>query len=324
MCSLLFVDHITSASGSTVYFFDDIRLYGPSAGHKLYDATNSAGTLNQVLQINGSGLPVWTTLASYLTTVTPADTSGSGAVASGWSITWSQIASGIPNYALVDGNGYISISGIHYGSGYPDLYRNTVSSIKVVECSGSMIIDGNLNVGYSSGGISVNGTIGLTGDLNGNCFIQFGTGTVEGAIRLAKVNTGVLAIQNYHNSAWVGADLNTSQIKVDHISGLTGDVYLFNDTHLWGPSAGHKLYDATNNTGSNGQFLVINSSGYPAWTSYTPAAWNGGTVGNDSVFQGLITAQGSKAISSMGYIGLVVEDIGHSYPAIFSKAMAQF
>jgi hypothetical protein len=44
--------------------------------------------------------------------------------------------------------------------------------------------------------------------------------------------------------------------------------------------SGVKLYDATNSAGSSGQFLTVNGSGLPVWTTYTPAAWNGGTVTN--------------------------------------------
>ena len=49
-------------------------------------------------------------------------------------------------------------------------------------------------------------------------------------------------------------------------------------------AGGVKLYDATGTAGSNGQFLQINSSGLPVWTSFTPSAWNGGTVGLATTF----------------------------------------
>ena len=43
-------------------------------------------------------------------------------------------------------------------------------------------------------------------------------------------------------------------------------------------ASGAKLYDEAGLSGSSGQFMQVNSSGLPVWTSYSPAAWNGGTI----------------------------------------------
>ena len=55
-------------------------------------------------------------------------------------------------------------------------------------------------------------------------------------------------------------------------------------------ASGAKLYDESGQPGSSGQFMQVNSSGYPVWTSYSPAAWNGGTVTNAATFNAGITS----------------------------------
>jgi|GEM_PF-3850845 len=62
--SNVFTDHINSASAGGVYMFDSLRLYDGADGEKLYDATNDSGAEGEVLTVNASGLPVWTTPSS--------------------------------------------------------------------------------------------------------------------------------------------------------------------------------------------------------------------------------------------------------------------
>ncbi len=58
--SMIFVDHLTSASGGGIYFFDSPRLnYGSGKYVYLYDCNNSAGSSGQVLCVNSSGYPQW-------------------------------------------------------------------------------------------------------------------------------------------------------------------------------------------------------------------------------------------------------------------------
>jgi hypothetical protein len=138
-----------------------------------------------------------------------------------------------------------------------------------------------------------NGLLVLDNGNNGNGILQLGNGNYQG-MRLAQSHNGtgqsdpsVLQLQTLtdsgHNGTftWQLGVLDLSTLFVDHITSASGGgIYHFDDLRLYGPTAGHKLYDATNSAGSNGQFLQVNGSGYPQWTSYSPGAWNGGTVTN--------------------------------------------
>jgi len=186
-----------------------------------------------------------------------------------------------------------------------------------------VIIDGCLNVSGISMNSSMTGFSGLcldNSDGKGG-FIQWGK-TLSTTARLAQVaisgqSLPVLAVQAYVGSGgkfgvWDLGCLDTSLLFVDPIVASTGlssspytdppnnIVYFFSDVALWGPSSGHKLYDASNSAGSNGQFLQINSSGYPAWSSYSANSWNGGTVTNDIIinasgFGGLLQMKNTNA-----------------------------
>ena len=67
------------------------------------------------------------------------------------------------------------------GTGCPVLAGTVLDGHSVMEIlmedsqPGDLVITGNLNVGRVDGGLSVNGIIGLSGDLSGNCYLQFGT-----------------------------------------------------------------------------------------------------------------------------------------------------
>jgi hypothetical protein len=73
----------------------------------------------------------------------------------------------------------------------------------------------------------VNGVIGLSGDLSGNCYIQFGTtattstAVVDGAIRIARTDPHVLGIQNWiaSTSSWQLCNVDLSGLFVSWING---------------------------------------------------------------------------------------------------------
>ena len=189
------------------------------------------------------------------------------------------------NYVSLDANGFIDVAGVNFGSGYPCLGRNVVGGnylIEVIMPNGTqaadMIVTGNLNVGRITGGLSVNGIIGLSGDLSGNCFIQFGTAsatskdTIEGSVRLARTDMGVLSIQTATgtgpNWTWGIGTLDVSNIFVDHFNSASGDdIYLYDNLRLWGPENGHKLFDSANQSGNPNQILTVNQCGFPIWTN---------------------------------------------------------
>ncbi|MCW3994927.1 MAG: hypothetical protein NWE98_02105 [Candidatus Bathyarchaeota archaeon] len=99
----------------------------------------------------------------------------------------------------------------------------------------------------------------------------------NGATRLYSDSDGELKVLNASDAL---SDIKVSNIKGDHLNSASGSgIYLFDHLKFWNGSAGLKLYDATNNSGSTGQILTVNASGLPVWT--TASSWNGGTVTND-------------------------------------------
>ncbi|MCW4029427.1 MAG: tail fiber domain-containing protein [Candidatus Bathyarchaeota archaeon] len=144
------------------------------------------------------------------------------------------------------------------------------------------------------GNLNVHGASGYSGiflDINENHpVIQWGN-TSEVALRLAQAQNSVgeylpaLASQYYNEATehWVLGDLYTSQLHTDHLISSQGEgIYLFDSLRLYGgaPQAvGQKLYDSTNDSGSAGEVLTIDSSTLlPQWKA---PAWNGGTVTGD-------------------------------------------
>jgi hypothetical protein len=130
----------------------------------------------------------------------------------------------------VQSGDYVSVvNGVRFGDGYPCLSRNVISGDYVLEvimpngtqAAADMVVTVNLTVGQISGGLSVTGIIGLSGDLSGNCYIQYGSGT--GALQLAKTDTGVISIQNWNGNTWNLATLTVSNLFCDHLNGASGD-----------------------------------------------------------------------------------------------------
>jgi hypothetical protein len=114
-------------------------------------------------------------------------------------------------------------------------------------------------------------------------WLQWGTSAKLAMTNATRGFSGSTGLATQNGSGDLGIHL-TSGLQVDHVDSATGSgIYLFDDLRLWGATTGHKLYDATNNSGSNGQFLQVNASGLPVWTTYSPPAWNGGTVTNNIV-----------------------------------------
>ena len=158
-----------------------------------------------------------------------------------------------------DVNGYLNVeNGInfHYSATYIT-GGLTNGNYCITFSGGDVVMDGNLNVGRVSGGLSVNGIIGLTGDLTNNCFIQFGTGTVSGALRIAKTADGVFSMQDYTDAGhtgtftWQLCTLNVSQLDVDHLNSASGgDIYLFKNLRLY--YSGYNVLPYANNDGNLG------------------------------------------------------------------------
>jgi hypothetical protein len=158
--------------------------------------------------------------------------------------------------------------------------------------------------------ISMNqGTLILDNSDNKAGYIQFGL-NLSSTARLAQVNISgqnlpVLAVQSYVTSggkfgAWDLGILDVSTMFVDHInSASAGGIYLFDNLRLhWYDSSTQthhyqQIYDENDQVGTSGQFLQIGPHG-PTWTTYTPAAWNGGTVTNN-----IISSQASQSNSML-------------------------
>jgi hypothetical protein len=196
----------------------------------------------------------------------------------------------LSKYCQQDIYGYISVAGVHFGSGWGDIYRQTVSgnpaytgTVNVLEISGQgLIIDGCLNVSGISMNSSMTGFSGLVLDNSDgkNGFIQWGN-TLATTARLAQVilsghSEQVLAVQawvgtggKFNSGVWDLGALDVSLLFVDHItSASAGGVYMFDDLRLYGPSSGHKLYDSANASGTDSQVLTIDPTSHlPKWTS---------------------------------------------------------
>lgn len=243
------------------------------------------------------------------------------------------------NYVAEDSYGFINISGVHFGSGWGDFYRQTVSSnpayggstAYVLELSGQgLIIDGCLNVSGISMNSSMTGFSGLVLDNSDgkNGFIQWGA-TLATTARLAQVvlsghSEQVLAVQawvgtggKFNSGVWDLGALDVSLLFVDHIVPATGGtypnniVYFFGDIALWGPSTGHKLYDSANSAGSDNYVLTIDASTHlPTWKAATSgSSWNGGTVTNATTFSNALVVDRTATSGAIWFCGAT--DINH-------------
>jgi hypothetical protein len=227
----------------------------------------------------------------------------------------------LSSYVKKDSAGYINVAGVNFGDGYPCIGRNTVNGNYVVEVimpngtqAADVSITGNLNVGRMTGGLAVNGVIGLSGDLSGNCYVQFGTasststGLVQGAIRIAKTDTYVLSMQSYvaATQSWQLANVNVSILFADFINSATtlhgGGIYFGDAIRLYSGTAGVKLYDSTNQAPAS-SFLSTDANGLPKWVDKSQT-WNGGTISNPITFSGsggrpiLISATGNELLGT--------------------------
>jgi hypothetical protein len=156
--STLFADHINSASAAGIYLFDDLRLYGPTSGHKLYDSANNAGSDGQFLMVDPTThLPKWT---SYTPTW------------NGGTVTNS-----------IQTNGVFSLSGIHqlwaYDTTDVSFMCNVTPSGGYTQANSSIAsmglnlrIDTGLTFYYMSAGNSPNWDWKFRVDANGTIFNQ--------------------------------------------------------------------------------------------------------------------------------------------------------
>jgi hypothetical protein len=173
---------------------------------------------------------------------------------------------------------------MHSTDGYNTLY------LKQSNCSTSANLDlgdltihgnvhGNLALDTSNGSIS----------LQAGGWLQWGTSAKLAMTNATRGFSGSTGLATQNGSGDLGVHL-TSGLQVDHVDSATGGgISLFDDLHLWGSIAGHRLYDATNSSGSNGQFLQVNASGLPVWTTYSPDTWDGGVVTNNIQAPNFIT-----------------------------------
>lgn len=159
----------------------------------------------------------------------------------------------------------------HPGEAYDTLY------LTMANCSTPAHLD--------LGNLTAHGDLTLAGSA-GSIYLQIDGRLQWGAVssaRLAMVNAtrgfqGYMGLATQDGQSNLGIHL-MSGLQVDHVDSATGGgIYLFDDLRLWGATAGHKLYDATNDSGSSGEVLTVNASGLPVWSTNT---WNGGTVTNN-------------------------------------------
>jgi hypothetical protein len=286
--SLLFCDHIVSASAGGIYLFDDLRLYGPSSGHKLYDSTNNAGTDNYVLTIDPTThLPQWKPagITSTFTDIqvnhvifngdTTANLTNWNATAGGFISTHGIASSGdfyTPNSLWTAGAVIFNPASLISGAGSGMAYLIWVNNLTL-----GLLCDASPS-GWTTNQYTVNGHNYYFGALDlGAVFVQY-----------------VNPIGSLHYVSVVGTQFND-----DSSVNFNGDLHL---------SGSKKIYDSTSNAGANGQFLTINSSGYPVWSSYTPSSWNGGTITNPLSLNGCVLSNDTgnilKIISSYSSVSI--------------------
>lgn len=230
----------SSASGKTGYV-----LTVSSTGHPVWAPTQNVSNQNPTFLRSSITdfftTPFWSNITDKPSTFAP-----SAHTSSHWPGAYDAIFDQSVNsgdnvtFGNVTANGYVSAVNAYRfgGDDYPCLGRNTTLGDNILEVvmpngtqAADMIITGNLNVGRISGGLSVNGVIGLSGDLSGNCFIQFGTasttstGLISGAIRLAKTDAHVLSIQNYISGTWDLCNVDLSGLFCSWINGTNSGKY---------------------------------------------------------------------------------------------------
>ncbi len=167
----------------------------------------------------------------------------------------------------VDAYGYATLAGIRFGEGWGSIYRNTAGSNNIIEVGGAgVIVDGFVNCA----------AVSSTGDIGTGTALQINTDTRLYRLAWTPPNmnpTSVVQVQYYNGTNWVNGTIIAAAAATDYITSLSGgSIRLFDALRFHNGSAGVKLYDANNASGSNGQVLTINSSGYPVWT--TPSSSN--------------------------------------------------
>jgi len=113
-----------------------------------------------------------------------------------------------------------------------------------------------------AGGLSVTGTIGLTDNLSGNCYIQYGAGT--GAIRIAKIDAGVLAFQQFNGSIWNLAVADVGGIFTSWITSTEGGGVIGILSPLSSGTYGTPIMIA--NGGIGGQLQIKNTNNNYSWS----------------------------------------------------------
>jgi len=165
-----------------------------------------------------------------------------------------------------------------------------------------------------------NGLIVLDNGSTGNGILQYGAGNYQG-MRLAQTTNGydrdhpsVLSLQVLTDAlhpgtfTWQLGVMNMSTLFTDHINSASSDgVYLFDSLRFYGgdPAAGQKLYDATNASGTNGQVLMVNASGYPVWTDNSALT--------QSPTFSKVTLTDGQIVTDNGYLGVYTSGQAANY-----------
>jgi hypothetical protein len=244
-------------SGDCGYFYDDGTVYlGKSDGSK---STNVRGNVifgsGSTTYLHGTGSSGLSIGGSYYPSIALSYTQGHARDWLMWALydddslrlyhSGDNHGSGADKvYFYSDGsmkaNGHI-YSGDYFGftSYHTAIKPNTINGNNLMEfimpdgsSAGDVSITGNLTVGRISGGLSVTGIIGLSGDLTGNCYIQYGSG--NWAMRIAKTagwsGGSVCSIQEWNGSSWILATLCTSVVSQDFMkSASSGYIDTFHD-----------------------------------------------------------------------------------------------
>ncbi len=169
-------------------------------------------------------------------------------------------------------------------SDYADKYFDTLYLTKLDNTPGHMDL-GNLT---SHGNMSLDGELTILGNgvkVPNYKWIQWGSNT-----RLYEDGDGILKVQHYTDAGhpyeftWQLGVMKMSTIFADHINSASGEgIYCFDHLKIFnGTSNSIKLYDSTNQPGSDGQVLK-NVGGYPQWATLpTIASIQKGTVNTDA------------------------------------------
>jgi hypothetical protein len=215
-------------------------------------------------------------------------------------------------FAILD-SGYITLTGIHFGTGWGDIYHQTVGGIKLLEISGTgVIIDGYLNVASIS-----SGNIGIA---TASGFAELYISRTSGQITSLLVGTA-------------GAELGFSgYLTFGTITGAQGAGY----TELMKLVSAGNL-EVVGNIGADGQFLFVdynhNGNGILQWgnANYQSMRLAMTTAGYDATHLSVMSLQwNNNGTWDLGILNLGQLNLDHINSAtgasiyVFDKMIWQY